>query len=144
MDGKKVLVAYDGSAASLKAVRIAREIASVDPTLHVTLVHVMRIYSASVGAGGIDLAVLEDAELMQEDLEEMAATFDCDTQVKVLKGTSPADLIINCANELDIDLIVMGSRGQGGVKGYLGSVSYKVVKDSPITVLIAKEDRRDV
>ena len=32
----------------------------------------------------------------------------------------------------------MGSRGKGGVKGYLGSVSYGVVQESPVAVLIAK------
>ena len=32
------------------------------------------------------------------------------------------------------DLIIMGSRGQGGVKGFLGSVSYAVTKESPIDV----------
>ena len=37
------------------------------------------------------------------------------------------------------DLIIMGSRGQGGVKGFLGSVSYAVVQGSPIAVLIAKD-----
>lgn len=61
------------------------------------------------------------------------------TEVKVLKGTSPADLIVNCAKEEGCDLIIMGSRGQGGVKGFLGSVSYAVTKESPVTVLIAKE-----
>lgn len=34
----------------------------------------------------------------------------------------------------------MGSRGQGGVKGYLGSVSYAVVKQTRACVLVAKEE----
>ena len=34
----------------------------------------------------------------------------------------------------------MGSRGRGGVKGYLGSVSDAVVQGSPIAVLITKEE----
>ncbi len=57
----------------------------------------------------------------------------------MLKGTSPADLIVNCAKDEGCDLIIMGSRGQGGVKGFFGCVSYAVTKESPITVLIAKE-----
>ena len=46
---------------------------------------------------------------------------------------------MNCAKDEGCDLIIMGSRGQGGVKGFLGSVSYAVTKESPVTVLIAKE-----
>ena len=75
----KVLVAYDGSAPSAKALHLAR----------------------SIGA--------------------------------------PADLLLKCAQDEGCDLIVMGSRGQGGVKGFLGSVSYAVVQGSPIAVLIAKD-----
>ncbi|WP_295999693.1 universal stress protein [uncultured Adlercreutzia sp.] len=47
--------------------------------------------------------------------------------------------MVNCAKDEGCDLIIMGSRGQGGVKGFLGSVSYAVTKESPMTVLIAKE-----
>ena len=75
----------------------------------------------------------------REELEAIAADMVNPTEVKVLKGTSPADLIVNCAKEEGCDLIIMGSRGQGGVKGFLGSVSYAVTKESPVTVLIAKE-----
>ena len=57
----------------------------------------------------------------------------------LLKGSSPADLLLKCAQDEGCDLIVMGSRGQGGVKGFLGSVSYAVVQGSPIAVLIAKD-----
>ena len=57
----------------------------------------------------------------------------------LLKGTSPADLLLKCAEDEGCDLIVMGSRGKGGVKGYLGSVSYAVVQGSPVAVLIAKD-----
>ena len=75
----------------------------------------------------------------REELEAIAADMVNPTEVRVLKGTSPADLIVNCAKEEGCDLIIMGSRGQGGVKGFLGSVSYAVTKESPMTVLIAKE-----
>ena len=48
-------------------------------------------------------------------------------------------MIALTAEDDGADLIIMGSRGQGGVKGFLGSVSYAVTKESPVTVLIAKE-----
>ena len=87
----------------------------------------------------MDTVMVDDAMAIREELEAIAADMVNPTEVRVLKGTSPADLIVNCAKEEGCDLIIMGSRGQGGVKGFLGSVSYAVTKESPMTVLIAKE-----
>ena len=136
---KKILVAYDGSAPSHRALEVMREIAAQNPAVEVVLVHVMRLFSSGSAAAGMDTVMVDDAMAIREELEAIAADMVNPTEVRVLKGTSPADLIVNCAKEEGCDLIIMGSRGQGGVKGFLGSVSYAVTKESPMTVLIAKE-----
>ncbi|NGM17156.1 universal stress protein [Xiamenia xianingshaonis] len=136
---KKVLVAYDGSAPSHKALEVMKGIAEQDPGVEVLLVHVMRLYSTGSAAAGVDTVALDDASAIKSELEAIAATLGNASAVKVLKGTSPADLIVGCAKREGCDLIIMGSRGKGGVKGFLGSVSYAVTKESPVTVLIAKE-----
>ena len=136
---KKILVAYDGSAPSHRALEVMREIAAQNPAVEVVLVHVMRLFSSGSAAAGMDTVMVDDAMAIRQELEAIAADMVNPTEVKVLKGTSPADLIVNCAKEEGCDLIIMGSRGQGGVKGFLGSVSYAVTKESPMTVLIAKE-----
>lgn len=138
MWSRKILVAYDGSAPSRRAVEIVQDIASHDPEVDVVLVHVMRLFSSGAAAAGIDTVVMDEAAPIKEELEQIASGLPR-AQVKILKGSSPADLILNCARDEGADLIIMGSRGVGGVKGYLGSVSYAVVKDSPVTVMIAKE-----
>lgn len=47
--------------------------------------------------------------------------------------------IIRVAEETKADLIIMGSRGLGIFKGALiGSVSQKVIEDSPIPVMVVK------
>ena len=52
---------------------------------------------------------------------------------------SPAVVILDFAESNDIDLIVMGSRGLGVVKGVLlGSVSQYVVEQSKCPVLVVK------
>jgi len=52
---------------------------------------------------------------------------------------SPAVVILHFAETNDIDLIVMGSRGLGVVKGVLlGSVSQYVVEQSKCPVLVVK------
>ena len=87
---------------------------------------------------GSDAAAAVDAAF--DELKEFAAPLGERAEVKLLRGSAPAELILRCAKDEGCDLIVMGSRGRGGVKGYLGSVSYAVVQGSPIAVLITKEE----
>lgn len=136
---KRILVAYDGSAPSRKALELASQIASQDSAIEVILVHVMRLYSSGSAAIGMDTVMMDDASDVLEELQALADELSNPATVELLKGTSPADLIVERAKSAGCDLIIMGSRGKGGVKGYLGSVSYAVTKESPVTVLIAKE-----
>lgn len=135
----KVLVAYDGSAASKRALEMALDILKGRPEKELLLVHVARMAATSGAIAGLDTVIADDAQSVQAELEAIASQVSNPTSVKLLVGTSPADLIVRCAREEGCDLIVMGSRGQGGVKGFLGSVSYAVTKESPVAVLIAKE-----
>lgn len=135
----KILVAYDGSAPSRRALELAAQIAGADPSVELVMAHVMRLFSSGAAAAGIETVVMDDAAAVRAEMEAVAELLPNPTSVRLLRGTSPADLIVGCALEEGCDLIVMGSRGQGGVKGYLGSVSYAVTKESPVTVLIAKD-----
>jgi nucleotide-binding universal stress UspA family protein len=58
---------------------------------------------------------------------------------KKLENGRPADRIIEIANTQNFDLIVMGSRGIGGIKEFfLGSVSDRVADRAHCPVLIIK------
>ena len=58
---------------------------------------------------------------------------------KLLKGRA-ADKIVEVANEGGFGLIVIGSRGLGGIKEFfLGSVSDRVADEAKCPVLIVKE-----
>lgn len=135
----KILVAYDGSAPSKKAMELACSIAAQDRAIELVLAHVLKLYPSMVIAG-LENLLVDEANDMRESLESFAETLPNRTSVHLLKGSSPTDLLLECAHEEGCDLIVMGSRGKGGVKGYLGSVSYAVVQQSDLTVLIAKDD----
>ena len=50
----------------------------------------------------------------------------------------PSDVIVEVAQEEDVDLIVMGSRGNGGIVGFLGSTSRHVVEACTKPILIVK------
>lgn len=56
----------------------------------------------------------------------------------------PADAIIACARELDVELIVMGKHHLGFVEHMLaGSVAEKVVRHAPCPVLIVQHPEHD-
>ena len=143
----KVLVAYDGSAPSAKALHLARSIGAQDESVELVFAHVVKLYGLGTGA---ETVLLDEAKKVLVEMEQLADEVPNKAHAHLLKGSSPADLLLKCAQDEGCDLIVMGSRGlgvlrgmgsrgQGGVKGFLGSVSYAVVQGSPIAVLIAKD-----
>lgn len=132
----KVLVAYDGSAPSAKALDLARSIGAQDTNVELVFVHVVKLYGLGTGA---ETVLFNEAQKVLAELEQLANEIPNEARAHLLKGTSPADLLLKCAQDEGCDLIVMGSRGQGGVKGFLGSVSYAVVQGSSVAVLIAKD-----
>lgn len=57
-----------------------------------------------------------------------------------VKGGDPAQVILKHAEEIQADLIAIGSRGLKGIKGMLGSVSRRVLGGARCSVLIGKEN----
>ena len=58
---------------------------------------------------------------------------------KQLVNGRPADMIVEIANKENFDLIVMGSRGAGGIKEFfLGSVSDRVADEARCPILLVK------
>jgi len=51
----------------------------------------------------------------------------------------PADQILRCIKDRDVDCVVMGSRGLSDIKGaFMGSVSHKVASRAPCTCIAVK------
>ena len=58
---------------------------------------------------------------------------------KIIRGVAASEGIIQIANEIGADLIIMGSHGRTGIrKLMLGSVAQNVLTQAPIPVLIVK------
>ena len=56
-----------------------------------------------------------------------------------LKDGDPADAILRCIDEEDIDCVVLGSRGLSNLKGlFLGSVSHKVANHATCSCITVK------
>ena len=59
--------------------------------------------------------------------------------VEVQIETTIGVQIVAYAAAHNIDLIIMGSRGLGGLRGILGSVSSFVLKEAKVPVLVVKD-----
>lgn len=50
----------------------------------------------------------------------------------------PADVLVELAEELDVDLVVIGSHGYGGIDRVLGTTAAKVVNRAPCSVMVVR------
>ncbi len=74
---------------------------------------------------------------LRETVAELSTTSRGSTpQTDLLEGPA-ADAILRAAEAQHADLIVMGSRGLGGIQALLGSVSSQVMRQAACPVVIA-------
>ena len=145
---KKILVAFDGSEQSDKALDFALDLAS-KYSAQIALINVIPFSpisdSSVVIPHGIDYATLYKerrsvGEKMLVEALNKAKNFQKTLQVtKELVEGRPAEKIVETAKKGMFDLIVIGSRGLSGIKEiFLGSVSYRVAVKAQCPVLIVK------
>ena len=136
----EILLATDGSEPSSRAADHAVEQArAFDARLHVLHAvspRVFDVFSSDDVRGAIDEAT-ERGERLVGELEERAGSEDIDV-VTTVEQRAPHKAIAEYAEENDIDLVVMGSRGSSEKSigdRLLGGVSSKVVYTSDVPVL---------
>lgn len=143
----KILAAIDASPAARgileKAVAHAR---LTGGELHV--VHVFQPPSSVYSMEGI--YVIED-----ERFEEAERKMVWGDAAEILDGSDlnwvradlngyPPTAIVEYANEIDADLIILGTRGRGGFSALvLGSTSQAVIHDATCDVLVVRTKRED-
>lgn len=142
----KILLATDGSEEAALAARTAMDVADgTDSELHVVFVELPAAY---VGMGPPEIADIPPPR--QEELDEDARRL-LDTHVKQIEARGstvsqahlrvgrPDEQIVALAEEIGAGLIVMGSRGLGGLRRLLmGSVSDSVVRHAHCPVLVVR------
>lgn len=145
-----ILVAIDGSESSMKAVDYGIELAKKEDNPRITVLNILDIDTAKQVSSSIITAPtygLEEYELHKKAVLEWldAIKTKCEnegiqTEIKVIGGPSPVpDSIIIYAENENVDLIVVGTRGRSGFKKLLlGSVASKVVTYSHCPVLVVK------
>lgn len=138
MQFKKILMPTDFSESSNGAISLAGTLSKALGA-ELVLAHVMEPATAYVGSD-IYIATNEvDEEPLKARLEEMAKAHpDLDIETRVTNG-DVASAIIDLANEIKSDLIVMGTHGRTGIARMLmGSVAESVMRSAPCPVLSYK------
>ena len=141
---EKILIAIDGSPASDEAVEFGVELAA-EQNAAVIFVHVVRLLDIvpmtcfGMAAGARPHEVTEEEKQPLVEAKAAAEHQGVHVTAKLLIGDA-VDEIVACADNLDVDLIVIGSRGHGELtSALLGSVSRGVVSESKRPVVIVRE-----
>lgn len=159
MKFRHVMVPYDGSDHAKNALQYAKDLVATSPEARITVVHAVPSSYVGMDRMGTDGAldgvpygmldyeeyqgvvkhVLDEAQKrVAEDLGDAVADLGDRADVVAVAGASPADALARYADEHDCDLIVMGRRGLGAIRGMLGSVSFGLLRATDVPVLTVK------
>jgi nucleotide-binding universal stress UspA family protein len=145
----KILAAFDGSDPSERALRTSLEIGkALNAEIHAIYVfkpgEFPGIPSRVPRLGGrgdpalemFARTIKEESAKMEKRIADIAGEFSTPVRTHEKIG-DPREEILRFAEIINADLIVMGSRGRGGIKQLLlGSVSSYVVEHSTVATLL--------
>lgn len=142
----KILVAVDGSDASLHALEVAAQIAD-DNNAELTILAVAPYPPATIIPNIMptylpryqdDLRTSYE-KILQETNQKLREKHPQLKTVPIFLEGNPARHIVEASQAREVDLIVIGNRGTGGIINWmLGSVSQQVVNSCTVPVLVVK------
>jgi urea-proton symporter len=131
---KRILVAVDGSMSSIRALDYASHVFQADSIIYI--VHIIE------WPGDYEQNTEYDTELMKRVEKEGRLVLSsiliknskrCERVVKI---GDPANKIIKTANDLNVDIIVLGTKGLGNSNDLCGRVTRKILSESNKPVLL--------
>ncbi len=144
----KILLAIDGSPASLRAVQWALALAGRGLAADFVLVNVQEPASLYEVVTAHDADVLDEVRRSAgaDRLHEAEALVDAAGQrfESEVAGGTPQHLIVELAENYGCELIVLGARGQGALEsdegdgGGLGSVAEGVLAEATLPVVVVR------
>lgn len=150
-----IMVPYDGSPSARAALEEAARFANEDPGLTLRIVTIIDAESrvaAYLEKHPLPEGVVPSARL-REIHQQVVDEADADLHrqidhilerlmnrvvIEFLEETSPGAQIVSYASDNNCDLIIMGSRGLGALRGMLGSVSSYVLREATCPVMVVK------
>jgi nucleotide-binding universal stress UspA family protein len=139
---KSILVPVDFDQSSLKALELAAKVANQNDGK----VFVLHIVPFDIGVSGMPQyaeLITRQEGLDRDKLVPLAKQYLGDVPWEVLDDMGhPADVIVNVAQRLPADLIVMVTHGRRGLAPLVeGSIAEKVLRYTPCPVLAAGQDQ---
>jgi len=136
---KKIVIAYDGSDPSKKALDYAFDLAD-KYSAQLMVLSVVRI--PEVPDDVETEAIIDEAsDSLQREFDKMKSTFagkKIEASFEIRVG-HPADQIVSFADETKADLIVMGHRGRTDISRWLlGSISKRVMSYAHCSVFLVR------
>lgn len=141
----RILVAYDGTDGAEAALGAAAKLAKA-ASADLVLLHVLNplIDAADVVAPTMHDAIAQVAARSRAALDTRLSELGLEADVRIEQLTHGEDdweHIVHVAQDIDADVIAIGSRRAGGLTGaILGSVVSAVVQHSPCPVLVVRPD----
>jgi nucleotide-binding universal stress UspA family protein len=138
---RKILVAVDGSDMAIKVLSVAADVSRhYGSELHLVFVSEQG-WSSGGGGAGKELVRGE----LPEDERAMVSGFERELEAAGARAVihqrqgHPGEVIVSLAEELGVDLVVLGSVGMSRISRMLsGSVSIFVVTHSRVATLVIK------
>lgn len=144
---RNLLVGYDGSPGSRAALRAALRLAgeSGGQVTAVSVQHHLPRYGATVGEVDEERLVEQaEARRLANEVRAEAGKHRVAVETRVMPG-HPAHELVQAAEQIRADLIVLGHSGHSALRGaLLGATTERVSRHAPCSVLIVREpsDRR--
>ena len=143
---KHLLVTVDESPMSYAAAEQALSLAK-DLNCPVTIMSVIAVdpfvgvdfYKVAPAITDYFMQAEQNAQNRLAEIQQSFSREGISVDTKIIRGVAASEGIVQIANEIGADLIIMGSHGRTGVKKMmLGSVAQNVLTQSPVPVLIVK------
>lgn len=145
---KKMIIAYDGSVASKRAIEMALKCSDKDDELTLLTVIPAELAESSFTKmllPTIDLSsVVKSGSFKERAMETLSKVVaEIENNVKkvniAVESGDPADEILMSAKKHEADIIVLGYKGYGKEGRFLlGSVTDKVVRHAGVSVLVVR------
>ncbi|MEM4743298.1 MAG: universal stress protein, partial [Pyrobaculum sp.] len=126
---RKILIAYDGSDHAKKAIQHAVALAKAFDSA---------LYVITIATDPSQVSIERARRIVDEAARQISNMGVSVAETEVRSGNPPTE-ILNYAEEREVDLIVMGSRGLSAIQRLvLGSVSQTVVSRARVPVLVVR------
>lgn len=147
-DYRDILLPFDGSDPAEAAVDHALELATrTGGTVHA--VHVVDPGLIAAPADSASARIVDELEAAGESMTERIADRARDRGVDAataVRNGVPASVLLDYADEHDVDLVAMGTAGRTGVNRYLlGSTTERIIRHAevPVVAINARESVQD-